>query len=107
MTSASANPRLMPSRSTTAGEQKADRVRHLEREDDVAVVDLGPAELRLQRRLQDADHLAIDVVDRRGEEEQAADRPAEISDAPGAGAGAADLHGSCGQAMWCQLRHRG
>ena len=27
------------------GEQEADRVRELEREDDVAVVDLGPAEL--------------------------------------------------------------
>src|SRR5690348_18199168 len=35
----------------------------------------------LQRRLEDADHLAIDVVDRRGEEEQSADEPPEAADA--------------------------
>ena len=57
------------------------RVGELEREHDVAVVDLRPAELRLQRRLQDADDLAIDVVDGRGEEQQRADDPAEPADA--------------------------
>ena len=61
-----------------AGEQQPDRVGELEREDDVGVVDLGPAELLLQRRLEDADDLPIDVVDRRREEQQRADDPADV-----------------------------
>src|SRR5207245_6028024 len=60
-------------------ENQADRVSELKRKDDVAVVDLVPPELPLQRRLENADHLAIDVVDRRGEEQQAADGPAEVA----------------------------
>ena len=62
-----------------AGDQKPDRVRELEREDDVAVVDFRPAELLLQRRLEDPDDLAIDVVDRRREEQQRADHPADVA----------------------------
>jgi hypothetical protein len=59
-------------------DQEPDRVGELEREDDVGVVDLAPAELLLQRRLEDADHLAVDVVDRRREEQQRADHPAVV-----------------------------
>ena len=74
----------MPRRSIdAAGEQEADRIRQLERKHDVAVIDLAPAELRLQCRLENPDHLAIDVVDRRGEKQQAADHPPERADAPG------------------------
>src|SRR5688572_9550830 len=58
------------------GEEQADRVRELEREHDVRVVQLAPAELGLQRGLEDPEDLAIDVVDRRGEEQQSADHPA-------------------------------
>ena len=83
-----------------AGEQQADRVGELEREDDVGVVDLGPAELLLQRRLEDADDLAIDVVDRRGEEQQRADDPADV-----AAAARAPRHrrrrGPAGGDGWC------
>src|SRR5262249_39743470 len=64
-----------------ACEDEPDRVGELKGEHDVRVIDLAPAELRLQRRLQDADHLTIDVVDRRGEEQQAADRPTDPADA--------------------------
>ena len=63
-----------------AGDQQPDGIGELEREHDVGVVDLGPAELRLQRRLEDADHLPVDVVDRRGDEQQAADVPAVVAD---------------------------
>ncbi len=72
----------VPTRSMNRpGQQQADRIRELETEDDVGVVDLAPAVLLLQRRLEEADHLAIDVVDRRGQEEQPADHPAIPSDA--------------------------
>jgi hypothetical protein len=63
-----------------ARQQQADRIRELEAEDDVGVVDLAPAVLLLQRRLQDADHLSIDVVDRRRQEQQQADHPPVSSD---------------------------
>ena len=61
--------------------QQPDGVGELEGKDDVGVVDLAPAELRLEGRLEDAEHLPIDVVDRRREEQQAADDPAEVADA--------------------------
>ena len=71
-TIAIAKPSFAPMRSMIRpADQEPDRVGELKREDDVGVVDLAPAELRLQRRLQDADHLSIDVVDGRGEEQQA------------------------------------
>jgi hypothetical protein len=58
-----------------ARNQESDGIRELEGKDDVGVVDLGPAELVLERRLQDPDDLAIDVVDGRSKEQQAADDP--------------------------------
>ena len=63
-----------------AGKEERDRVRELEREDDVGVVDLGPAELLLEVDLENADDPTVDVVDRRREEEQRADDPAIASD---------------------------
>ncbi len=63
-----------------AGDQQADGIGELKGKDDVRVVDLGPAELGLEGRLEDADHLAVDVVDGRGEEQQPADVPAVASD---------------------------
>ena len=70
-----------------AREQQPDRIGELEAEDDVGVVDLAPAVLLLQRRLEDADHLAIDVVDGRGQEQQAADHPAVPARCGATGAG--------------------
>ena len=63
-----------------AGGEQADRVGELEGEDDRGVVALGPSELALQRALEDADDLAIDVVDGRREEQQRADHPAIAAD---------------------------
>src|SRR5262249_48620808 len=62
------------------GEQEPDRVRELEGKNDVRVIDFAPTELYLQRRLEDSDHLPVDVVDRRCEKQQAADGPAEVTD---------------------------
>jgi hypothetical protein len=62
-----------------AGKEEADRIRELKRKHQIAVIDFAPAELPLQQRLENADHLAVDVIDGGGEEEQAADDPAEIS----------------------------
>ena len=56
-------------------DQEADGIRQLKRKDDVAVVDLTPAKLLLKRRLEDPDHLPVDVVDRGSEEEERADHP--------------------------------
>ena len=62
-----------------AGDEQADRIGELEGKDDVGVVDLGPAELTLQRRLEDADDLPVDVVDGRRGEQQTADIPAPVA----------------------------
>src|SRR5690606_8779184 len=59
-----------------ADHQQADAVAGLERGDDVAVIDFAPAHVLFDDRLEDAEDLAIDVVDRDDEEEQRADRPA-------------------------------
>ena len=59
-----------------AGARVADGIGDLEGEDDVAVVDLVPAELLGQIGLENADHLAVDVVEGRGEEQQGTDAPA-------------------------------
>jgi hypothetical protein len=64
----------------TPDEQQADAVAELEGGNDVAVVDLAPAEVFLDDRLEHAEHLAIDVVDGDDEEQQRADRPAVASD---------------------------
>jgi hypothetical protein len=53
--------------------EQADRVGEREIEDDVAVVEIAPAELRAQRRPEQRDDLSVDVVDGGGEEEQRAD----------------------------------
>ena len=63
-----------------AEDEVADGIGDLEPEHDVAVVDLAPVELLRQRRLENADDLAVDVVERRGGEEQRADDPAEPAD---------------------------
>ncbi len=61
-------------------DEVADRVGELEGEDDVGVGGLVPAIFGLQRRLEDADHLPVDIVDRGGEEEQRANAPAHAAD---------------------------
>src|SRR6185503_2222774 len=48
-----------------AGEKKSKSVRETEPRHDVAVIRLAPAESVLQRRRKNAEHLAVDVVDRR------------------------------------------
>jgi hypothetical protein len=52
-------------------------------EDKIAVIDLAPAEIVLQRSLQDADDLAIHIVFHYAEQENGADDPAETSDVVG------------------------
>ncbi len=59
-----------------ADHQQADAVAELEGGNDVAVVDLAPAEVLLDHRLEHAQDLAVDVVDGDDEEQQCADRPA-------------------------------
>lgn len=54
----------------------ADRIGNLEPEDDRGKVGLGPAEFGDQSRLEHADHLAVDIVDRGGREQQADNHPA-------------------------------
>jgi len=60
-----------------AGERHHQRIGQLESEDDPAVVRLAPVELGCERRLEQPEHLAIDVVDGGGEEKQCAYAPAE------------------------------
>ena len=66
---------------------RAQGIGDLEPEDDVAVVVIGPFKMVHEGRLEDADDLAIDVVDGGGEEEQAADDPADFADAGVSGRG--------------------
>jgi hypothetical protein len=94
MTIAIAYPFFVPIQSISLPEERH-RVCELEREDDVGVIDLRPAELLLQRRLQDPDDLPIDVVDRRREEDQATDDPAVVADA---------LAGRCLRGLLCASR---
>ena len=61
------------------GEEEPDGVGKLKREDDVAVIELAPAELLLQRRLENADDLTIDVVDDRRKKEQPAHIPSVVA----------------------------
>src|SRR6266480_1732930 len=69
-----AAPHADPVDYATGGEEP-ESVREAEPRDDVAVVRLRPMELSLERWGQDAKHLAIDVVDSRGDEKQCTDRP--------------------------------
>src|SRR5262245_14246603 len=62
----------------SSGEEQAHGVRQLKREHDIGVVDLAPSELGLERWLEQPDDLSIEVVDRRGEEQQRADDPASV-----------------------------
>src|SRR6185436_19924776 len=59
-----------------AGDRLHHRVRQPEGDDDPREVLVRPLELRLQVRGQDAERLAIEVVDDGGEEEQRPDPPA-------------------------------
>ena len=59
-----------------AGQQQAEAVREAEPRDDVAVVHLAPAELAAERRRENSQHLAIEVVDGRRRKQQGEDRPA-------------------------------
>ena len=63
----------------SAREQEAGRVGRLKPEDDVGEIPLRPPQRALQLRLQDAENLPVDVVDRGGGEQQAADQPAEVA----------------------------
>src|ERR1700722_14856844 len=58
-------------------DQQSHGVRNLECGDDVAVLGLSPADGVLQRRGQNAEHLAVHVVDRRGVKQQGADGPTQ------------------------------
>ena len=85
-TSAMARPSLHPHRvDDAAGDRRERRVRRREGELDPAVVGLAPVHLPLEHRLEDAQRLAVDVVDRGGEEQQAADPPAQAGDVRGRG----------------------
>src|SRR5439155_669869 len=57
-----------------------DRVRERGIDGDIHVRPLVPGELLLKRRLQQADHLAVDVIDRGRRKEQRYDDPAHSSD---------------------------
>jgi len=61
-------------------EHHPDGVGELEAEDDTGVGAFIPSELLLERALEQADDLPVDVVDGRGEEEECADNPALVAD---------------------------
>ncbi len=58
-----------------ADDEQADRVGEGEGAVNDAILELVPADLRLQRRRQNTQHQTIEVVDRRRKEEQCADDP--------------------------------
>src|SRR3546814_10291974 len=60
-------------------EEESDAVARLKGGDDIAVIDLAPPHVGFDHRLEHADHLTVDIVDRDDEEEQRADRPAEAA----------------------------
>jgi len=53
-----------------AHSQKAERISSLEGGDDVAIVILAPPELGAERRREQAEHGAVDIIDRRRGEQQ-------------------------------------
>ena len=55
----------------TSDAEQTDRVGSLEREDDPTVINFRPTDLVMDRCLEDANDLAIDVVDGRGEKRRA------------------------------------
>ena len=50
-------------------DQEPERVSEAEPRDDVSIIRLGPLQFALERRREDAQHLTVDVVDRRRDEE--------------------------------------
>ena len=64
----------------TAGKQHGNRIHKLEYGSDVGVVAVTPAKLRRQIRCQQAEHLAVQVVDGGSKKQQRADRPAVFTD---------------------------
>ncbi len=62
-----------------ADTEQTDRVRKLKREDHPTVTNFSPTDFGLQRRFENADDLAIDVVDGRREEEERTYHPPSIS----------------------------
>ena len=62
-----------------SNEEQSRTVGELESGDNVAVSNLSPAELDLQHRLEQRDHLPVHVVHGGGEEQQAADQPATVA----------------------------
>src|SRR5262249_52055538 len=56
-------------------EQQSDAIREAEPRYDVAVLDLAPMQLALQRRCENAEDLSVDVADRGRAEEQRDDGP--------------------------------
>jgi len=60
-------------------DDEADGVGDREREVDIAILRVGPLDRLPQLGLQHPEHAPIDVVDRRGEEEQGADAPADVT----------------------------
>ena len=66
--------------------EQADGVRDLERGVRQPVLRVGPAELGVQRPLDEREDLPVDVVDGRRQEQQAADQPAIAADGAAAGA---------------------
>src|SRR3546814_1351366 len=58
-------------------EEESDAVARLKGGDDIAVIDLAPPHVGFDHRLEHADHLTVDIVDRDDEEEQRADRRSE------------------------------
>ena len=62
------------------GKAIPDGIGELKREHDVRVIHLAPGELLLERRFQQPDDLAVDVVDRRRQEEHGANHPAHVAD---------------------------
>ena len=74
-----------------ARHQQPEGVGGLEGGHDIAVLDLAPADAALEVGGEDPQHLPVDVVDGGGEEEQGADRPAEVA-GPGRGGDGYPLH---------------
>ncbi len=62
------------------GKQHGNRINELEHRSDVGVIGVAPAKLRRQLRRQEAEHLAVEVIDGGGKEQHRADGPAIVAD---------------------------
>src|SRR5215471_2295097 len=63
------------------GHQQTDRIRRLKKENDPAVSNLIPDALGLKSVLKRSNYLPVEIINRRGKEQQRADGPTEIADA--------------------------